>query len=384
MRTRPYFGPFIAAFISAWISFTANCGPSNSQSKVQADSKPLALFSRLLPVCRATSQTQDLASPAEDTLGMTLFAIVRAVEAFVVCACARGCQQEGCLNPVEKIFSKHWDSMMFAVSSGTIMWAWFYLPGRLPDAYGKWISSAAQVDSRLIDALRAARAGKWKYGEHGGDALRPLQDMCKDYGWPIEWSNPQKTIPLPCEMVHQGAGQSCHWHAIVRFLHTFRFALAANLPVQLLVKVVMHRCLSLRLIRLVAQETFRSSSFLAVFVATMYYSICLSRTLVGPRLASYATISPQRWDSGLSVAISCVTSGMSILIEEKRKRRELAMFVAPRALATLIPRPNDPKIWRRERLAFSLSVATLFSCVRTENGAVRGIFGRVLKSILSG
>lgn len=315
---------------------------------------------------------------------MTLFAAVRAVEALVVSAWARGRQQEECLNPLEKISLKHWDSMMFAVSSGTIMWAWFYLPGRLPDAYGKWIDSAARVDSRLIDALRAARAGKWKYGEEGGDALRPLQNMCKDYGWPMEWSNPKETVPLPCEMVHQGTGRSCHGHAIGRFLHTFRFALAANLPIQLIAKVLIHRCLSLRLSRLVAQETLRSSSFLAAFVATMYYSICLSRTLVGPRLASYATISPQRWDSGLSVAIACVASGTSILIEEKRKRRELAMFVAPRALATLISRPYDLKTWRRERLAFSVSVATLFSCVKTENGAVRGIFGRVLKNIILG
>ncbi len=50
------------------------------------------------------------------------------------------------------------------------MWAWFYLPNRLPRAYRAWIKSAAQVDERLIEALRRVRHGQLIYGEDTGQA----------------------------------------------------------------------------------------------------------------------------------------------------------------------------------------------------------------------
>ena len=88
------------------------------------------------------------------------------------------------------------------------MWAWFYLPDRLPRAYNKWIGEAAQVDYRLISVLRKAHAGEFIYGEDTGQA-HILQDMCSDYGWPLAWADPVKTIPIPCEIVHMGTGPSC-------------------------------------------------------------------------------------------------------------------------------------------------------------------------------
>ncbi len=88
------------------------------------------------------------------------------------------------------------------------MWAWFYLPNRLPRAYNKWIGEAAQVDHRLISVLRKAHAGEFIYGEDTGQA-HILQDMCSDYGWPLAWADPVKTIPIPCEVVHMGTGPSC-------------------------------------------------------------------------------------------------------------------------------------------------------------------------------
>ena len=125
--------------------------------------------------------------------------------------------------------SDHTDSLVFALSSGAIMWSWFYFPSCLPDSYNRWISEAAQVHKRLIETLRDARTEKFDYGEDI-DSAHILKDMCKDYKCPIEWGDPKKSIPIPCEVVHLGTGPSCHWHALLRFARAFRSGMATNLP----------------------------------------------------------------------------------------------------------------------------------------------------------
>ena len=101
------------------------------------------------------------------------------------------------------------------------MWAWIYVPDRLPRAYNRWISRAANVDVRLLEALRRVRQGTLVYGQDTGQAPL-LQDMCKDYQWPLEWGDPALTVPIPCEMVHMGSGPSCEKAAFDHFFPGFQ------------------------------------------------------------------------------------------------------------------------------------------------------------------
>ena len=220
------------------------------------------------------------------------------------------------------------------------MWAWFYLPHRLPQAYNAWIKSAAEVDDRLVEVLRRARCGQFVYGKDTGQAAL-LQSMCKDYNWPLVWGDPYQTVPLPCEMVHMGSGPSCHWHAVVRFFKAFRFALAMYLPLQILLRI---RHLSLSQFQKACREAARSSAFLGAFIGLFYYGVCLSRTQLGPKVVSKHAVTPMMWDSGLCVRAGCLLCGWSILIEAEQRRQELAMFVLPRAAATLFPRKYDKKV----------------------------------------
>ncbi|MCJ1274745.1 hypothetical protein MMC21_002543 [Puttea exsequens] len=230
------------------------------------------------------------------------------------------------------------------------MWTWFYHPSRLPPAYNKWIGSAAQVDSRLIEVLREARAGRFVYGKDTSQAP-VLQGMCRAYKWPLEWGDPAKTVPIPCELVHMGTGPNCHWHALVRFGWAFRFAMATNLPLQLLFKA---RSPSLKAFKKAVEEAARSSTFLGAFVALFYYGVCLSRTQLGPKLFS----------------------------EVEKRRQELALFVAPRALATCLPREYDAKCHWREKAAFSVSTAMLFTLAHEDPKKVRGFLGKILHQVL--
>ena len=96
--------------------------------------------------------------------------------------------------------------------------------------------------------------------------------------------------------------------------------------------------------RKACEEAVRSLAFLGVFVGLFFYGVCLSRTRLGPIPLNRSAMTVLAWDSGLCVKVRCVLCGWSILIEAEKRRSELAMFVAPRALATFVPREYDAKV----------------------------------------
>lgn len=415
---------FLAAFISAWYSLQILNArrPPKSPNASSGDSV-WAFSNRLVNSRNASSRAVDAfsgikSSPttpkthkhASRTLDLTLFATVRALETIIITLSRHSRLQRAHASNSEPIRPSRAsrgsfplttprslpDTLVFTISSSLIMWSWFYYPDQLPPAYNHWISSAAQVDRRLINALRSAHQGKFTYGQNTGHQGRILQEMCSDYGWPEDWGDPEKTCPIPCDMVHMGAGPSCHKHAVLRFTKSFKFAMATNTPLQLSLKLVplfVHRYRSrMRLDRKIVkarltaalETSARASAFLAAFITLTYYGICLSRTLIGPKLIPSKWVSQQDWDSGICVGTGCALSGCSILIEDPRRRGELAMFVAPKALGTMVDRGYELKYFWRERAAFALSTAVLLTCAQEERGGlIRGWLGKLLKHVLS-
>lgn len=289
------------------------------------------------------------------TLDLTLFLSLRAVDVIGCLGWAwwrnkRKLQHRW--TGIESKLPELADASLFIVSAAIVMWTWFYMPKRLPKAYEKWIGEAAQVDHRLIEALRRCRMGLFVYGKDTGQAPL-LQSMCAEYGWPNEWGDPAKTIPIPCEMVHMGCGPSCEWHAVSRFYRAFKFSYAMYFPLQLLVRIRSKQ--PLISISHAAKEAARSSSFLALFISFFYYSVCLARTRLGPRLFSPQTITPSMWDSGIDVGAGCMACGWSIFVESPRRRQEIAFFVAPRAAATLLPRRYPKEVCLSPLTSFNSS-----------------------------
>lgn len=259
------------------------------------------------------------------------------------------------------------------------MWAWIYTPDRLPRAYNKWIKSAAAVDQRLLLALRRMRYGEIKYGLETGQASL-LQDMCEDYGWPLEYGDPVKSVPYPCEIVHMGTGKNCEYHALFRFARSFMWAFSTYLPLNLILTA---RNPSKKGFKNALKSSARSSAFLGTFIALYYYGICLTRSRIGPRVLGTSNAACQQIDSGTCVAGGCALCGWSVLIENETRRKELGLFVAPRALATLLPRRYLMKNQWRETLAFATSTAVVFVCVSEKPERVRGVLGKLLHRVLS-
>ncbi|KAG5792693.1 hypothetical protein H9Q69_008264 [Fusarium xylarioides] len=317
------------------------------------------------------------------TMDLTLFAVTRAVDVLVGDLWARHKARRLASNgwsKAERFLSKFVDPLVFAASSGLVMWAWFYHPSRLPRSYNKWITSAASVDLRLIEALRRCHSGEFQYGKETGQA-HLLQGMCVDYEWPLAWGDPAVVIPIPCQMVHMSSGPSCEYHAASRFFRAWKWSMATYLPLTLALAL---RNPSRKALRRAIISSCRSSTFLATFITLFYYGVCLSRTRVGPRLPGGTTIERrQSMDSGICVGTGCLLCGWSIMIETESRRKDIALFVAPRALATVLPRRYSlDKEWR-ERLVFAASTAVVFTCVAENPDRVRGVFGKLLKMVLS-
>ncbi|KAK7980714.1 hypothetical protein PG989_013171 [Apiospora arundinis] len=315
------------------------------------------------------------------TLDLSLFALSRALDVIIGELWAR--------RQTRRVANKQWtefetaasnlaDPTMFAVSCALIMWSWFYYPSRLPLAYNKWISSAASVDKRLIQALQRCRTKELQYGQDTGQA--PLvQGMCLEYKWPPQWGDPAVTVPFPCEVVHMGCGPSCEYHALSRFYRSFRWSLFTYLPLNLL---LVARQPSFRKLKQALLSAARSSAFLGAFITLFYYGVCLARTRIGPHLLGKDTEARNLIDGGLCVGTGCFACGWSILLENPGRRKDMALFVAPRAMATLLPRryPLD-KQWR-ETLVFAASTAVVFTCVLENPKRVRGVLGNVLNTVL--
>jgi hypothetical protein len=320
---------------------------------------------------------------AGKTIDFTLFAFTRALDILAIAAWTRW--RSSARHPEHKAprlssFAKQFaDPWIFASSASIIMWAWFYSPERLPRAYNRWISRAADIDQRLITALRRCREGEFVYGSETGQAPL-LTSLCNELGMPPEWGDPVKTVPIPCELYH-GARIGCETHGLSRFVTSFKFAMELYLPLQLLTKI---RAPSRAAAVSALKSATRSSSFLAAFVALFYYTVCLTRTRLGPRIFSKATISPQMWDSGLCVLAGCMACGWSILIEKPNRKQEIASFVAPRALATLLPRVYNKAHQRREQIVFACSMAIVLTTAKsTSSDRVRGVLGKVLTNVLA-
>lgn len=311
------------------------------------------------------------------TLDLTLFTAARAVDVIVRAAWTRSAG-----NSKSKLVSAIGtlaDPVVFSFSSAAIMWAWFFTPASLPKSYRQWINSAAAVDDRLIEALRKCRTLELHYGEETGQAPL-LSSMCRDYDLPPEWGNPTVTIPFPCELVHMGCGPSCELHAVWRFYRSFRWSLATYLPLSFALQL--RKKPSAAALRKTLLSAVRSSAFLGTFITLFYYGVCLVRTRIGPRLIGSDERACQRIDGGICVGTGCALCGWSILLEATRRRPELALFVAPRALATLLPRRYPVEKEWREVVAFATSAAVLVCAAAEDKKAVRGVFGRLVGKVL--
>ncbi|KLU91906.1 integral membrane protein [Magnaporthiopsis poae ATCC 64411] len=361
---------WLAAFVSAWFSLQV----------LQSKHSP-AFTDVAAPSAEAGSAAT--VRWAGRTLDLTLFAATRAVDVMVGELWSQRRSRRvaaGKWTVAERLVERTTDPAIFAAASAAIMWAWIYLPDRLPPGYNKWIGTAAAVDVRLLEALRRCRSRELLYGQDNGQASL-LQAMCVDYKWPLHWGDPSKTVPFPCEMVHMGAGPSCERHALGRFYRSWRWSMATYMPLNLL---LVARNPNLRRLARAAVAASRSSAFLGAFITLFYYGVCLARTRLGPSLLVrggliYTSATVSRWPQKEGSLLDIAGGPLGDLARDRT--RTVGLSRSGFFLSLYMSRYPLDKQWR-ETLVFAASTAVVFTCALENQPRVRGVLGNVLGSVL--
>lgn len=272
------------------------------------------------------------------------------------------------------------DPALFIGSCSLIMFAWFYNPEALPPAYSTWITSAANMDPEMKIALRYLRQGKLRYGEDL-PAGAFLKDYAIKYGRDPKLGDFLQTKPLDCEMVHSFKTKSCEMNALWRFARGFTFAFKIYGPIKLIGLFFPSKTkLSTRLVRALSSAV-RSSCFLGSFIGLFWYAVCLARTRLGPKL--FPKIPRTRFDDTICTVAGCIACGFSSFVETASRRKELALFVAPRALGTVVPTENSKLYLQMEAIVFAMSFSVLVAYSKFAPQKIRGLFGLGFKQIFN-
>jgi len=228
------------------------------------------------------------------------------------------------------LLREHSGTLVFVGACTQIMFSWFYQPDALPRSYRVWIDRMADMDPRLLTALRQLRSGRVRYGR----ASPILREYCLDHHL-----DPGRADlvhgHIPCALVHPCSGERCSHNLAARAWRGAKAAAMVYLPVHAIGAAVAAgpkmaaaaregrgaRFLAEALLR-VGSNTARSSAFLGAFIGLVWYGVCLTRGAF-------------RSDLTLGPLVGSFLCGWSVLLEAKRRRGELAMFTLPRALHAL-------------------------------------------------
>ncbi|KAL7423098.1 hypothetical protein Q5752_002397 [Cryptotrichosporon argae] len=227
----------------------------------------------------------------------------------------------------------HGELLVFGMCCGQIMFAWLLSPETMPKEYSQWIQGASQVPEHAIIANRTAVRHNLIAPDLVHEALQMmgvtrrnkalLEQMLVrlEQGW--------RPTYAPCEMVHPWV-DSCTDTSFRRFFTVFRFMLPVYSALHIIPMLVLRRQHVARdPVRMLSRATWgitRSCSFLGAFVVICQSIFCFrSQTM-----AKHGDVFPLRrketfWAMGF---VTC----LSLLVEEKKRRAELAMYVLPRAL----------------------------------------------------
>lgn len=164
---------FTAALISAAVAFSllnrrppSPSQPPNPPSPVThldvinpgPFDEPPELGSRDVDHVTLDANSSSRTELAGKTMDLTLFAAIRACDVLISHFWRRIPNTRS-----KRVASLTTSTTLFCSSVATIMHAWFYTPSRLPHTYNKWISAAAELDNRLLLALRHARYGAYSF-----------------------------------------------------------------------------------------------------------------------------------------------------------------------------------------------------------------------------
>lgn len=265
----------------------------------------------------------------------------------------------------------HGAVISFGLACGQIMYAWLNQPHTLPKSYISWITQASHISPTALpihrdimrnnkseaskaiplfpdgkipspmptsgESLRFPNLAPNKSNRRGvtGKSVKGVIDYMKSQ------DEGKKLYHIPCEIVHPWENNH-FWSPIDRFLEVTRWILPVYMTLHFVPAVFLRmRAFRKDPIRVFLRSLFgsvRSSSFLGVFVIIFQTAFCTlhqihDRISSSPTLSANTPIWLQKflvstiahWGAGF---LTC----LSLFVEHKRRRTELAMYVLPKGM----------------------------------------------------
>ncbi|KAK8944458.1 hypothetical protein KSP39_PZI008059 [Platanthera zijinensis] len=269
---------------------------------------------------------------------------------------------------------KHGDSLLFSLACAQVMYAFVMRPESLPKAYQDFIQKTGPVAEPVYKAVR---------------------DTCR--GSPVDVislsayvSNLVGSVPLklteyhsivPCSIIHPN-NDSCVAHNVAAASLTFKktFPLYFSLTFVPFVVLRLQKFLKspTRTSWIAVLGAIRSTTFLSAFVAFFQAAICLHRKVATK-------------DHKLVYWIAGAIAGLSVLLEKKGRRSELALYVLPRAGDSLwyiiVNRHLLPDVKNAEVALFCMGMGGIMYFLEHEPETMapllRGLIRRFLASRIS-
>ncbi|KAF7360547.1 hypothetical protein MVEN_00785800 [Mycena venus] len=278
--------------------------------------------------------------------------------------------------------------IVFSLACGQIMYAFFLRPDTLPRSYVGWIQEASKaspdsfifnrkavyehaIDLPALDRLIARR-------DVTPSNLTSLLDLRQR----TLANTPGLPHYVPCYALHPMA-DSCGTVAVTRFIEVARWMLpiysALHFVPSLLLRWGNFRADPARFLTRVSVGSLRSSAFLGAFVVICQAVFCIKHNLYEwlmavPLSSPLRRLLPQRlidvliskgtwWVSGFA-------TGLALLIEDRRRRAELAMYVLPKGLESLwVVARGHGLIWHTGQLGtcFPLDLPAGFLMTRDDH-----------------
>ncbi|KAE9612122.1 putative transmembrane protein [Lupinus albus] len=275
------------------------------------------------------------------------------------------------------LWGSHWrhgDSLLFAVACAQVMYAFVMRPESLPKAYQDFIQKTGPVAEPVYKAVRDSCRG------YPVD-VASLHAYLSRIGKPGFVTLEEFPSIIPCSIIHPGTN-SCLAHQGKATSATFKKTFPLYFSLTFVPFVVLHlqkfTSAPFRTCWFAIKGAIRSTSFLSAFVGIFQAVICLHR-----KVASR--------DHKLVYWIAGGVAALSVLLEKKARRGELALYVLPRAVDSLwyisVNRHLLPDLRNAEVFLFSLCMGGIMYYLEHEPETMapflRGLIRRFLASRIS-
>jgi hypothetical protein len=288
----------------------------------------------------------------------------------------------------------HGDSLLFIACSSQIMYAYAMRPESLDPDFYKFMIQAARVPKDVLEFNRERMRSAERVVGQGAinvpwDKERALALFTKHKGLASRvqemlHSLDPRRMSIPCTLLHADIS-SCTGNSVERWYKVFKTILpvyaALNIVPMLVFKLAkLYRAPATTLTRVLV-DTVRSSAFLGTFVAVYQYAACTQRNLL-----SFLPFPMAGWDNKYLYGLYGTLSSTSIFMEHKGRRSELALYVLPKAMESIIRIMVD-KRWmfrlRHPNVVMScLAMGILMSFYQTDPDTMspwlRGLMVRIL------